>query len=218
MANIDKLYKGIKLPTLAQWQARSTSLLIQMSSGERRLAVTFTLFTNVIKGCPIAEYLRAPDVSNKLLRLSKKLREFFRSEGAFLPGLRCQLLPHQQVSLRCLLNNESRMQEFGVLRGGVFADAPGLGKTVTVLALLSATAGTRPQQPAVFWDHDKISRDWHTVRADHERILNPVINRLLRSSSIAAGGAAVHAPKLRELARNITRCCETLEDFEDAGE
>ena len=33
-------------------------------------------------------------------------------------------------------------------RGGIFADAPGLGKTVTMLALVAHTAGTRPAELA----------------------------------------------------------------------
>ena len=44
---------------------------------------------------------------------------------------------------------------FGALRGGIFADEPGLGKTVTAIALISATAGSIPKsQQTIFWNEE----------------------------------------------------------------
>eukprot|EP01035_Chromulina_nebulosa_P017760 gene17760-23360_t len=50
--------------------------------------------------------------------------------------------------------------QFGGLRGGILADEPGLGKTVTVIALCLSTAGSLPKQPSNFWDMEKINDAW----------------------------------------------------------
>mgnify|MGYP003341278717 CR=1 FL=1 len=42
--------------------------------------------------------------------------------------------------------------KFGDMRGGILADEPGLGKTVTVMALITATAGALPSTPTDLWD------------------------------------------------------------------
>ena len=46
---------------------------------------------------------------------------------------------------------------FGQIRGGVLADDPGLGKTVTMIALILRTVGTRPTLPSEFWDSGAIA-------------------------------------------------------------
>ena len=62
------------------------------------------------------------------------------------------LFKHQLASLKAMRRLETATKQFGKLRGGVLADAPGLGKTVTVLALVLATAGELPTVPEAFWD------------------------------------------------------------------
>jgi len=69
----------------------------------------------------------------------------FRTTSAIAAGF--GLFAHQLVSLRALARAESRNVGFGELRGGIFGDAPGLGKTVTALALIVSTAGVRAQDP-----------------------------------------------------------------------
>ena len=51
-------------------------------------------------------------------------------------------------------------QQFGDLRGGILGDAPGLGKTVTVLALVASTAGRRPRQPSVQLNAANVAEGW----------------------------------------------------------
>jgi len=58
----------------------------------------------------------------------------------------------------------NRNGAFGMLRGGVLGDAPGLGKTITMLALVSQTAGTRPVDPPEFWDATGIQAGWNDLR------------------------------------------------------
>jgi hypothetical protein len=63
------------------------------------------------------------------------------------------LFPHQRRSLAHLRAAESPAGwKFGDVRGGILADDPGLGKTVTALALVVATAGQSPSTPSEFWD------------------------------------------------------------------
>jgi len=57
---------------------------------------------------------------------------------------------------------------FGVLRGGILGDAPGLGKTITTLALIASTAGTRPVvQSVVEPSHaEAIADGWTALRTN----------------------------------------------------
>ena len=69
----------------------------------------------------------------------------FRTKSAIAAGF--GLFAHQIASLRALTRAESRNVGFGEMRGGIFGDAPGLGKTVTALALIVSTSGVRAQDP-----------------------------------------------------------------------
>lgn len=56
-----------------------------------------------------------------------------------LPGLSCELHPHQVIGVAWMVKREKQMAEDGKrskVRGGVLADAMGLGKTVQTLGLL----------------------------------------------------------------------------------
>ena len=68
---------------------------------------------------------------------------------------------------------------FGQLRGGILADDPGLGKTVTMLALIVYSAGCRPTMPAEFWG---TSAGWQALRLNPEarRALLPLLNHVRR--------------------------------------
>jgi len=78
------------------------------------------------------------------------------------------LFPHQLASLAAMHRAENTHTEFGALRGGILGDAPGLGKTITMLAQIASTAGCKPTQPAEFFDEDSIDEHWKVMR------INPV--------------------------------------------
>ena len=70
---------------------------------------------------------------------------------------------------------------FGDLRGGILGDEPGLGKTVTVMALIAHTAGALPQAPADFYGGFE---DWLVERENpelHRRILKHVLSPLRKA-------------------------------------
>lgn len=78
------------------------------------------------------------------------------------------LFQHQLASLRAMYYAENSNQVFGGLRGGILGDAPGLGKTITILALICSTAGTRPIAPADFWDSERVQEHWQAFRLNPE--------------------------------------------------
>eukprot|EP01052_Picozoa_sp_SAG31_P005414 SAG31_NODE_237_length_19590_cov_13.149915_20_plen_947_part_00 len=61
----------------------------------------------------------------------------------WVPGLQCELFPHQVAALQRATQLENR-RKFGRVCGGVMCDEAGLGKTVTALALIA-----RSRSPAV---------------------------------------------------------------------
>jgi len=79
-----------------------------------------------------------------------------------LPGLFC----HQLASLEAMHQAENSSPKFGALRGGILADAPGLGKTISTLALITSTAGRRVQNPPEFWNKDAIQEGWSLSRTN----------------------------------------------------
>eukprot|EP00978_Attheya_sp_CCMP212_P003897 scaffold8315_cov50-Attheya_sp.AAC.1 len=56
--------------------------------------------------------------------------------------------------------------EFDSLRGGILGDAPGLGKTITMLCLIASTTGVRPIDPPEFWDQAGIDEGWKRLRSN----------------------------------------------------
>jgi hypothetical protein len=73
------------------------------------------------------------------------------------------LFPHQLASLQACYEAENSDTRYGALRGGILADAPGLGKSITLLALITSTAGRRPTAPPEFWDPERIAQGWKAV-------------------------------------------------------
>jgi hypothetical protein len=104
----------------------------------------------------IIDYLAAADVFAGICLVSKNVKSYFQMASVFHPGLFQQpnlegksyrLYQHQRDSLSQLIRMENRTTKFGELRGGILADAPGLGKSVTMLALICSTCSTLPVLP-----------------------------------------------------------------------
>ncbi len=72
-----------------------------------------------------------------------------------------ELHGHQQAALAWMLNRESN--EDGVLDGGILADGPGLGKTLTMLSVIQMHAFTRPSLVVV--PNQIIAQQWYTTTA-----------------------------------------------------
>ena len=98
----------------------------------------------------------------------------------------CRLYPHQHRSLRVMQAAEDPPGwRFGEMRGGILADDPGLGKTVTMLALITHSTGTLPQTPTEFYDRRSIEADWPEARCNSllaQNVLRELINPLLKAS------------------------------------
>ncbi|KAH8056777.1 hypothetical protein JL721_9895 [Aureococcus anophagefferens] len=80
---------------------------------------------------------------------------------------------------------ETRPGGFGTLRGGVLGDAPGLGKTVTVLALALASAGELPQPPTAFWDGEAVDAAFKALRHLEMELRREILTACGRSSRTA---------------------------------
>ena len=61
---------------------------------------------------------------------------------------------------------ENKNTNFGALRGGVLGDAPGLGKTITMLAMIASTSGLRPVEPREFYDRESVDEHWRLMRTN----------------------------------------------------
>jgi hypothetical protein len=73
---------------------------------------------------------------------------------------------------------ENKNTAFGALRGGVLGDAPGLGKTITMLAMIANTSGLRPVEPKEFYDMESSDEHWRLMRTNP--VFRPKILRALR--------------------------------------
>ena len=92
-----------------------------------------------------AELLNARD----LHAMGGACRRLTSLAAPLVPGLRLRLFDHQRRSLLWMRRCEQRAGLPGGLpRGGILADEPGTGKTVTTLALLAKTASS---EEWVFW-------------------------------------------------------------------
>jgi hypothetical protein len=126
------------------------------------------------------------------------LRLFFFSIN-MTPGLfqtpygvenQCKLYPHQLVSLEFMRDLESCHNSadiaFGTLRGGILADSPGLGKTITMLALITTTSGVIPRCPPPLYDPTVIDEAWQGHAGNIEALVRPALNGLLKSMGFVA--------------------------------
>ena len=103
----------------------------------------------------------------------------FRTTIGTLP--RSELRTHQHGSLRHMAAAEDPPNWcFGELRGGILADDPGCGKSVTMLALIVASSGVQPQPPPEFWDPNRIREGWAHLRYNRiaKQQLTPLLNRV----------------------------------------
>jgi hypothetical protein len=116
------------------------------------------------------------------------------------------LFPHQLASLHAMYRLEHSDNHFGSLRGGILGDAPGLGKTITMLALIANTAGRRPVPPPEFWDASGIAEGWKNMRVNEVALkdfltaLRPI--RTWVQSDIPK--TSPHYKKFQELTRYIS--------------
>jgi hypothetical protein len=222
--NIERAYAAVHPPSLAEMKQKATDLSAALTPEERDFAA---IFTNSIGSVAIqdseliSQYLTAMDLS-VVLRLSKGLRMLFQSEIFVIPGLfktsygienQCRLYDHQVVSLNRMTEIENASSAFGALRGGIFGDEPGLGKTVTSLALVATTAGVLPQKPATFWDRATIDEHWAAKRGQFAMFLGPVLNNLQKCPEMGR----FQSPGIRELRTNIEHYCESVGAFEAKG-
>jgi len=72
------------------------------------------------------------------------------------------LFKHQLASLRAMYKLENNSRKYGDLRGGILGDAPGLGKTISMLALISSTASVRPVALVQSWG--RVEEGWSALR------------------------------------------------------
>ena len=110
-------------------------------------------------------------------------------------GLRLTLFPHQRASLAFMMAAEASSQ-----RGGILADEPGTGKTVTILSLLCKTAGLRSRAPA---DVEKAraaaaDEEWTSLALPFKRelvyaILKDVRTRCPRGFALFGSSSGVQA-------------------------
>ena len=126
--------------------------------------------------------------------------------AAHVPSLLPKLYEHQRASLRWMRACEGRAGAEGAPpRGGVLADEPGLGKTVTVLSLVLKTAGARPAQLPEDVD-DGAADKWASYDVvDRERWALAVLNHASRPP-----------PRVWELIAPLARTFHTLDAFEGA--
>jgi hypothetical protein len=222
--NIDKAYAAVRLPSVKELENKSDDITKTLSPEERKFAA---IFTNSIGNVSIhdseliGKYLTAMDLS-VVLQISRGLRSLFHAQTHIIPGLfkteygvenRCKLFDHQIVSLNRMTQIENGCTDFGALRGGIFGDEPGLGKTVTTLALVATTAGVLPQKPAAFWNRTTINDHWRAKKGQYGTFLGQALNTLQKCPEMGRFQSA----GIRELRLGIEKYCASIEAFETTG-
>lgn len=108
---------------------RADELNLQFESG------AFAILDHDVLECIVARLATAQD----LAALGSTCRPLSILCACTYPGIKLQLFPHQKASLAFMRAAEASAAQ----RGGILADEPGTGKTVTVIALLCKSAGLR---------------------------------------------------------------------------
>lgn len=170
--------------------------MVSLSEGEERI-----LFCCVSRVCLEAEMYRYWTIGNchALRVLSKGVKDglermeyhLVRQAGgapAFVAfpgylGLKSGLFRHQLASLSAMHYAEYSVgTTYGALRGGVLGDAPGLGKSVTLLAHVLASAGEMPVAPAEFWNKKRVDESWESLgKMEGGSVVRPDVLKGLRS-------------------------------------
>lgn len=141
-----------------------------LSQGERQL---LSIFSSTISSSQINDnqiyggFLKAQDIYGNLLCVSKAVNRFFSdyfSQFFFFPGLfktdfglenNLRLYPHQRESIEQMILLENPKTTIGTddqiedFRGGILADAPGLGKSISMLALCLSSVHRLPSTPKI---------------------------------------------------------------------
>jgi hypothetical protein len=247
--SLETIYSTIRPPSEFARKTIPSELIDCLSEGEAKFASLFSsnITTSQFQQLNIVrDYLTGPDIFSVIYGLSKSLRTFFQFKVYCFPGLfqtlygneyHCRLHDHQLTSLHAMLAIENNSSEFGTLRGGIFADEPGLGKTVTILALITATMGILPKKPPSFhFKREILETQWKQLNPTvKEAMLLPVLSSLMKNSSYYW---RTGIPGLKEISRQLTKDTyqrqttstpttaltptaekqsETLADFENKG-
>lgn len=137
--------KTVKTITAAYDTIRPPSLLADQLQSHLNLAeeITSTLRprskTSLKDVQQIVDFLKASDISTFRCSMQKaSIAKLFDSKVVDAPGLlqvaqgeqTHRLMAHQKVSLFRMTQIENSSTQFGDLRGGIFADEPGLGEQI----------------------------------------------------------------------------------------
>lgn len=227
LMNIDMAYNSARPPS-ADLSSIPPHVLDSLSPPEGKFLRLFTdqVATESSFGWSrlnVASYLRARDLVTLRL-VSKNLRCAFQ-HILLCPGLFCtqygeehnvRLFDHQVASLSQMVALENSSDEFGALRGGILADAPGLGKTVTVLALVCSTSGLLPRRPAGDFDPEEVRVAWTERRVNQAPLLLPFVNWMKRSFGFSGEKRSSH-PLLTAMLAKIQSGVEcnyaTIDEF-----
>ena len=87
-------------------------------------------------------FLSARDISS----LSRTCK-FLQNYRVYCPPMKLRLYPHQEASLLWMKAREENVRQS--IRGGILADDPGLGKTISVITLVLTTLGMMSATPGV---------------------------------------------------------------------
>mmetsp|Transcript_23164 Transcript_23164/g.51928 ORF Transcript_23164/g.51928 Transcript_23164/m.51928 type:complete len:292 (+) Transcript_23164:91-966(+) len=146
--NIDRAYAEVRPPSLEQVRSAQEAMVGALTPAEQAFVNLFRdiVFLHRLGGEGlIGSYLTALDLA-AVWRVSKGVRRLSSRHKFIVPGLFStphweehkalrppRLLDHQVVALDEMARMENASADFGAMRGGIFADEPGMGKTVTSL-------------------------------------------------------------------------------------
>jgi len=142
ISTLIEVYEKLKPPVLDDFLFR------QLTNIENTIVCGLMKLPNEVLSILI-RYLSARDIS--IIAVTNT--HLHRYTVSVVPGMRLELFTHQIVSLVWMLRRESFKR--GDLRGGLICDEPGLGKTITCLALILRTRGTKPSLAALAFPEEK---------------------------------------------------------------